>query len=339
MEQEPNGGAASLNTHTGVYIHHNVISQYKLAGIGIYGFNNTRIENNTIEISAEDAGITFYSGDPVNTSLSGFQTFVKNNIIVKNFTYGIDNRVPSLHTFISDYNCIDGNLVGNYNDVTSTTDIYTDPLLACEYYFDDVYDFRYYNATSYYILSPLWWDCAGQENYPICRGDLGANEVWEIYHLESEFGRWNGTEWFMDTITSPCIDAGYPASDYSNEPSPNGERINLGAFGNTEYSSKSDEVSSIQIDPQKNVNVLSVQIGPNPFNPSLQIKFSLHEVSNVSIDIYNVSGQFVGNLLNEIKKAGLYNINWDASNMTAGMYFIRAKAGDFIETRKCLLVK
>ena len=238
LEQEAKGGAGSLNTHTGVYIHHNVISQYKLAGIGIYGFNNTRIENNTIEISTEDAGITFYSGDPVNTSLSGFQTFVKNNIIVKNFTYGIDNRVPSLHTFISDYNSINGNLVGNYNDVTSTTDIYTDPMLACEYYFENEDEFRYYNATSYYILSPIWEECANAENHPNCRTDLGANEVWQIYHLKSESGRWDGTDWINDDGTSPCIDAGDPSSDHSNEPAPNGNRINIGAFGNSETASK-----------------------------------------------------------------------------------------------------
>ncbi len=231
LEQLTRGGAGTLNAHTGVYIHNNVISQYKLAGIGIYGFNNTRIENNLIEISAEGAGITFYQGDPVNTSLSGFQTFVKNNIIVKNATYGIDNQQPSIHTFVSNYNCINGNISGNYNNVTSTSDIYSDPLLACEYELHD----RYYNATSYYIFSPIWQNADGQEDgeNPICKTDLGANKVWQIYHLKSEGGRWNGTQWVNDANTSPCIDAGDPVSDYSNEPTPNGNRINIGAFGNT----------------------------------------------------------------------------------------------------------
>ncbi len=237
LEQIDKGGAGSLNTHSNVYIHHNVISQYKLAGIGIYGFNNTRIENNTIEISSEGAGITFYSGDPVNTALSGWQTFVKNNIIVKNFTYGIDNRQPSIHTFISDYNCINGNIAGNYNNVSSSTDIYSDPMLACEYELHD----RYYNATSYYIFSPIWANAQNEEDHanPVCRTDLGANKVWNIYHLKSENGRWDGSQWIIDTATSPCIDAGDPAFDYSYEPLPNGNRINIGAFGNTQYASKS----------------------------------------------------------------------------------------------------
>ena len=239
LEQLTDGGAGTLNSHTGVYIHNNVISQSKLAGIGIYGFNNTRIENNLIEISAEEAGITFYQGDPINTSLSGFQTYVKNNIIVKNATYGIDNQQASIHTFISNYNCINGNISGNYNNVTSSTDIYSDPLLPLEY---ELHEGRYYNATSYYIFSPIWQNADGGEDSenPVCKTDLGAHEVWQIYHLKSENGRWNGTQWTNDATTSPCIDTGDPTFDYSNEPTPNGNRINIGAFGNTSIASKSN---------------------------------------------------------------------------------------------------
>ncbi|MEA1929198.1 MAG: right-handed parallel beta-helix repeat-containing protein [Candidatus Auribacterota bacterium] len=59
------------------------------------------------------------------------------------------------------------------------------------------------------------------------------------FHLRSEGGHWNGSGWTVDTDTSPCIDTGDPASDYSNEPSPNGGRINMGVYGNTDEASKS----------------------------------------------------------------------------------------------------
>lgn len=59
------------------------------------------------------------------------------------------------------------------------------------------------------------------------------------YHLKSAAGRWNGSTWVTDAVTSPCIDAGDPASAYSNEPTPNGGRINLGCYGNTAEASKS----------------------------------------------------------------------------------------------------
>ena len=61
------------------------------------------------------------------------------------------------------------------------------------------------------------------------------------YHLKSQAGRLDSVNqtWIMDDTTSPCIDAGNPASDFSKEPVPNGSRINMGAFGGTSQASKS----------------------------------------------------------------------------------------------------
>ena len=238
LEQLAKGGNGTLDTHRDVYIHNNVISQYRLAGIGIYGFNNTRIENNIIEISIEGSGITFYSGDPSDPALSGFRTYVRNNIIINNAAFGIDNKQPGIHSFVSDYNCLYGNISGIYNNTHSATDIYSDPLLACKYELHG----RYYNTSSYNLFSSSWKDADDLEDSenPVCKSDLGAYKVWSMYHLKSETGRWNGTLWFNDSTTSPCIDAGDPASDYSKEPAPNGGRINIGAFGNTPTASKSN---------------------------------------------------------------------------------------------------
>ncbi|MEN6641876.1 MAG: NosD domain-containing protein [Armatimonadia bacterium] len=57
--------------------------------------------------------------------------------------------------------------------------------------------------------------------------------------LKSRGGRWDGSAWVSDSVTSPCIDAGDPASAFGNEPAPNGGRINMGFDGNTVYASKS----------------------------------------------------------------------------------------------------
>ena len=57
-------------------------------------------------------------------------------------------------------------------------------------------------------------------------------------HLKSKFGRWTGGGWAFDAVTSPCIDAGGPASDYSREPAGNGGRVNLGRYGNTPEASR-----------------------------------------------------------------------------------------------------
>ena len=68
-----------------------------------------------------------------------------------------------------------------------------------------------------------------------------ADPVAGDYHLKSKYGRWdpNALAWQLDAITSPCIDAGDPASSALNEPQPNFGRVNLGAYGNSPQASKS----------------------------------------------------------------------------------------------------
>lgn len=68
---------------------------------------------------------------------------------------------------------------------------------------------------------------------------LFANAANGDYHLKSAAGRWNGSAWVTDAVSSPAIDAGDPASAYAREPAPNGGRINLGCYGNTAEASKS----------------------------------------------------------------------------------------------------
>lgn len=68
-----------------------------------------------------------------------------------------------------------------------------------------------------------------------CFADAASGD----FHLKSAAGRWNGTTWVKDTVTSPCIDAGETSAAYANEPTPNGNRANMGAYGNTTEASKS----------------------------------------------------------------------------------------------------
>jgi len=68
---------------------------------------------------------------------------------------------------------------------------------------------------------------------------LFADPANHDYHLRSAEGRWSGDGWITDTVTSPLIDAGNSESDYSNEPEPNGNRINIGRYGNTAEASRS----------------------------------------------------------------------------------------------------
>lgn len=78
---------------------------------------------------------------------------------------------------------------------------------------------------------------------------------------------------------------------------------------------------------------------PNPFNPSTIIKFSIPSAQIVTLKVYNAIGQEVKTLLNENKKSGIYEIEFNASDLPSGVYFYNIQVKDFVQTRKMLLIK
>ncbi|HSH65540.1 MAG TPA: T9SS type A sorting domain-containing protein [Bacteroidia bacterium] len=78
---------------------------------------------------------------------------------------------------------------------------------------------------------------------------------------------------------------------------------------------------------------------PNPFNPSTTIKYQVKETGIVSLKIFDILGAEVTTLLNEVKNPGTYEISFDASSLTSGVYFYRIQAGSFTAVKKLLLVK
>jgi len=78
---------------------------------------------------------------------------------------------------------------------------------------------------------------------------------------------------------------------------------------------------------------------PNPFNPVTTISFEISEDDDIELAILDVNGKTIETLLNEYKSAGRYEVSWDASSFSSGIYFYRLKAGDIIETKKLILLK
>jgi photosystem II stability/assembly factor-like uncharacterized protein len=78
---------------------------------------------------------------------------------------------------------------------------------------------------------------------------------------------------------------------------------------------------------------------PNPFNPVTVIRYTLPVTSLVNLKVYNLLGQEVATLVNEEMKPGTYNVTWDASSSCSGMYFCRLTAGNFVETKKLILLE
>ena len=97
-------------------------------------------------------------------------------------------------------------------------------------------------------------------------------------------------------------------------------------------------------------NVVNVEVGvpmefslaqnyPNPFNPSTSIEYTVPSNEYVTLKVYDVLGNTVSTLVNENKEAGKYNVTFDASNLTSGIYFYSIQAGKFNQVKKMMLVK
>jgi hypothetical protein len=78
---------------------------------------------------------------------------------------------------------------------------------------------------------------------------------------------------------------------------------------------------------------------PNPFNPSTTIKYSLAEDGNIKLSVYNILGEVVITLVNNLQKAGRYEVTFDASNFASGVYMYRLEAHNYSSIKKMLLVK
>jgi hypothetical protein len=78
---------------------------------------------------------------------------------------------------------------------------------------------------------------------------------------------------------------------------------------------------------------------PNPFNPSTSIKYTIPKAGIVTLKVYDVLGKEIALLVNETKQPGVYNVDFNASNLASGIYFYRIDAGDFSSVKKMILVK
>lgn len=78
---------------------------------------------------------------------------------------------------------------------------------------------------------------------------------------------------------------------------------------------------------------------PNPFNPSTNIHYQVPESAHVTLKIYDVSGRLVATVVNEQRPAGRYTVRFDGSALASGLYLYRMQAGEFIQTRKLMLIK
>ena len=118
----------------------------------------------------------------------------------------------------------------------------------------------------------------------------------------------------------------------------------MGAYGGNQYKSMpylnmAALISGIEDENGTIPNKFGLnQNYPNPFNPTTTISYSISEPATTSLKVYDMLGKEVKTLVNEHQNIGSYNIEFDASFLSSGVYFYIMKAGEFSDIKKLILI-
>jgi hypothetical protein len=168
------------------------------------------------------------------------------------------------------------------------------------------------------------------------------------FHIRGRGGRtknWDERDWIRDYEP-----VGYISDSRETEDGLGGLWVN-GEAGNADPIPSTFKAMLVQyrdlstaIEADKKVDIPAefalYQNYPNPFNPVTAISYHLSAVSHVELSVYNLLGQKVAKLVNENQNAGFYQVEWDASGFSSGIYFYRLQTdGGFLKTRKLMLIR
>lgn len=240
------------------------------------------------------------------------------------------------------------------HDMEESDSPYTD---AYGIQLDGVTDLKMYNNTLANMAGPYFWIADGVTDM-----DMRNNIIYNTGGLKGSTNDFNGTVlidyngWFNESeaisgthdvtgadpmFTDPAggdytlrqgssaIDKGDPSfgSDYP------GGRIDLGAF---EYEG---DVTSAR-DAQRAPAAFTLHANyPNPFNPETRIVFELSRRERVLLEVFDLLGRRVAQLVNGVRDAGRHQVNFDATRLPSGAYFYRLSSASQVQTRKMMLIR
>ena len=127
----------------------------------------------------------------------------------------------------------------------------------------------------------------------------------------------------FNVITQQVADALYNASDH------------LPVYADFDFGF----VSDVEIITADKLNYLLQQNYPNPFNPTTTIKFTISDLRFTILKVYDVLGNEVATLVNEVKPAGNYEVDFDGSGLPSGIYIYRLITANFSDSKKLMLLK
>jgi hypothetical protein len=147
----------------------------------------------------------------------------------------------------------------------------------------------------------------------------------------------NDTQWIMIALIPALGSTGLNSIELLREKA---DLIRSLSYDSLAYGSISYSITDIN----ENFNIIPENFSlsqnyPNPFNPSTSIQYAISSTQFVTLKVYDVLGNEVATLVNEHKPAGMYNVQFTMNNLASGIYFYRLTAGQFVQTKKMILIK
>ncbi len=227
---------------------------------------------------------------------------------------------------------------------------------------------NFFTANSPNLIGPF----VGEESYVNAQApNIAAYDQWKVLSVETNQTMWNTTVRSngVDAVITPGGTTNTPLSVPLGTPEVSGlgeadnvpaghlifkgdisevivydtvlsesERLAVEQYLHNKYNITITDVADNQNGSLPEEFILN-QNYPNPFNPSTKINYQIPATGIVSLKVYDVLGKEVATLVNEEKPVGSYEVNFNASQLSSGIYFFKLQAGSFVETKKMILIK
>ncbi|MBU1114795.1 MAG: T9SS type A sorting domain-containing protein [Bacteroidetes bacterium] len=128
-----------------------------------------------------------------------------------------------------------------------------------------------------------------------------------------------------------------PKSYFFMDNSPLSNTVNY-RLKQIDFDGKYEYSPIVEVKVETPLNFVLTQNYPNPFNPTTKIEFSIPTDNRVQIKVYNVLGMKVATLLNKHRQAGMHSIEFNASNLASGIYFLKVVSGNYSDIKKMILL-
>lgn len=211
--------------------------------------------------------------------------------------------------------------------IISNNNIFDDPALIAAFPDSIEAPVKFDSLTNAYIAQGGHTGTNIEENLEFTDGPASP-----ISEITAFFQDPTSSEGFLDTTGHSNFNFAYPTTAQSYTVGSDGKPIGaLNWFGM--IVGVKDYLTEIPEDFELYQNY------PNPFNPSTKIAYNLPSSSFVTLKVYNVLGKEIAVLVNEEQPSGLYELDYNASNLTSGVYFYKLETESFTKTNKMLLMK